>query len=263
MAANDYFDSADYTAIPKHTGARSAAINTFLQAIENGFTRLPTEARIKEGRVTWGAFGGTANAHTVTLPYTVAYGAGLMVGYLPTLTNTLAVSLDVNGLGAVAVKRADGTDLVAGDVAISPFVVIHNGTNFRLLSMPGGVLGTVAASEAAAAASAAAASSSASSAASSYDSFDDRYLGSKTSNPTLDNDGNALLTGALYWNSVAANMRVYGGAAWSVVAGNVAGPVSSGDNNIAIFDGATGQVLKDGGINISVLQLSMLSLGLI
>lgn len=48
-----------------------------------------------------------------------------------------------------------------------------------------------------------------------YDAFDDRYLGSKTSDPTLDNDGNALLTGALYWNSVASEMRVYSGVAWA------------------------------------------------
>lgn len=47
-----------------------------------------------------------------------------------------------------------------------------------------------------------------------YDSFDDRYLGSKTSNPTLDNDGNALVGGSLYYNSVAAEMRVYTGSAW-------------------------------------------------
>lgn len=51
-----------------------------------------------------------------------------------------------------------------------------------------------------------------------YDSFDDRYLGSKTSNPTLDNDGNALLTGALYWNSTASEMRVYTGSTWTTLA---------------------------------------------
>jgi len=47
-----------------------------------------------------------------------------------------------------------------------------------------------------------------------YDNFDDRYLGAKSSNPTLDNDGNALLTGALYFNTVAPEMRVYSGSAW-------------------------------------------------
>jgi hypothetical protein len=58
------------------------------------------------------------------------------------------------------------------------------------------------------------AATSATAAAASYDSFDDRYLGAKASNPTLDNDGNALLTGALYWNSTSNEMRVYSGSAW-------------------------------------------------
>jgi hypothetical protein len=66
----------------------------------------------------------------------------------------------------------------------------------------------------AAANSATAAANSATAAATSFDDFDDRYLGSKTANPTTDNDGNALLVGALYWNSVAGQMRVWDGAAW-------------------------------------------------
>jgi hypothetical protein len=67
-----------------------------------------------------------------------------------------------------------------------------------------------------ASANASAAAASASAAAASYDSFDDRYLGVKTTNPTLDNDGNALLTGAIYFNSVASEMRVYTGSTWQV-----------------------------------------------
>jgi hypothetical protein len=47
-----------------------------------------------------------------------------------------------------------------------------------------------------------------------YDNFDDRYLGAKTSDPTLDNDGDALVAGALYFNSVAGAMRVYTGSVW-------------------------------------------------
>ena len=48
----------------------------------------------------------------------------------------------------------------------------------------------------------------------SFDSFDDRYLGAKTSDPTLDNDGNALVAGALYFNSSSGIMKVYTGSAW-------------------------------------------------
>ena len=47
-----------------------------------------------------------------------------------------------------------------------------------------------------------------------YDNFDDRYLGTKTADPTLDNDGNALLTGAIYFNSTVDHTRFYNGAAW-------------------------------------------------
>jgi hypothetical protein len=47
-----------------------------------------------------------------------------------------------------------------------------------------------------------------------YDSFDDRYLGAKSSNPSVDNDGNALVAGSLYYNTVAPEMRVYTGSAW-------------------------------------------------
>jgi hypothetical protein len=47
-----------------------------------------------------------------------------------------------------------------------------------------------------------------------YDSFDDRYLGSKSSDPTLDNDGNALVAGALYFNTTVPEMRLYTGSAW-------------------------------------------------
>lgn len=66
----------------------------------------------------------------------------------------------------------------------------------------------------AAAASETAAAASATAAAASFDSFDDRYLGAKTANPTVDNDGNALITGALYFNSSAGEMRVYTGSQW-------------------------------------------------
>ena len=59
------------------------------------------------------------------------------------------------------------------------------------------------------------AAASASAAAASYDSFDDRYLGAKAFAPTLDNDGNALLTGAIYWNSTSNNLWIWTGSAWS------------------------------------------------
>lgn len=69
-----------------------------------------------------------------------------------------------------------------------------------------------------AATSASSAATSASDAATTYDNFDDRYLGAKSTPPTVDNDGNTLLVGALYFNSVLAAMYVWTGSAWSVMA---------------------------------------------
>ena len=57
-------------------------------------------------------------------------------------------------------------------------------------------------------------------AAASYDDFDDRYLGAKSSAPATDNDGDALITGALYFNTVANAMQVYNGTAWTVLTGS-------------------------------------------
>lgn len=51
-----------------------------------------------------------------------------------------------------------------------------------------------------------------------YDNFDDRYLGSKTSDPTVDNDGDALISGAMYFNSTSSLMKVYNGSAWQITA---------------------------------------------
>ena len=62
--------------------------------------------------------------------------------------------------------------------------------------------------------SATSAASSAASAAALLDNFDDRYLGAKTSDPALDNDGNALVLGALYFNSTDGVMKVYTASGW-------------------------------------------------
>jgi hypothetical protein len=73
-------------------------------------------------------------------------------------------------------------------------------------------------SASAAQASQIAAANSAAAAASSFDSFDDRYLGAKSVAPTVDNDGNPLVVGALFYLDTGTaeqiGMYVYDGAGW-------------------------------------------------
>jgi hypothetical protein len=67
------------------------------------------------------------------------------------------------------------------------------------------------------------AATSASEAAASADAFDDVYLGSKSSDPTTDNDGDPLAAGMLYYNTVSNLMRIYSGSAWENVAVSTTG----------------------------------------
>jgi hypothetical protein len=69
-----------------------------------------------------------------------------------------------------------------------------------------------------AASSASAAATSATAAAAALDEFTDVYLGAKSSDPSTDNDGNALTAGDLYFNTTSDTLMVYTGSAWTAAA---------------------------------------------
>ena len=92
-------------------------------------------------------------------------------------------------------------------------------------------------SAAAASASQVAAANSAAAAANTFDNFDDTYLGTKASDPTVDNDGDALVAGALYFNSTDNEMRVYDGGTW--IAASSAGGASLLEYNYTATAGQT------------------------
>jgi hypothetical protein len=62
------------------------------------------------------------------------------------------------------------------------------------------------------------AAASAVAAAASADTFDDVYLGAKSSDPSQDNDGDALGAGDLYYNTSSTTLQVYNGSAWATAA---------------------------------------------
>jgi hypothetical protein len=55
-----------------------------------------------------------------------------------------------------------------------------------------------------------------------FDTFDDRYLGAKASDPTTDNDGDPLQVGAVYWNTASGGSRFWNGAAWEAPSASAA-----------------------------------------
>jgi hypothetical protein len=90
---------------------------------------------------------------------------------------------------------------------------------------------TAAATSATASASSATASAaSAAAAAATKDSIDEFYLGAQSSNPTVDNNGDAVTAGDWYFNTSANETRIYNGSAWQVTAVSTAGLLTAANN---------------------------------
>jgi len=103
---------------------------------------------------------------------------------------------------------------------------------------------------------ASAASTSAAAAAASYDNFDDRWLGDKASDPSVDNDGNSLLDGAAYFNTTNNVLMVYdlGGTTW-----NRTTPTSSDQTKINTVSGIQANVTTVAGISSNVTTVAGIS----
>jgi hypothetical protein len=115
---------------------------------------------------------------------------------------------------------------------------------------------SAATSETNAAASASAASTSETNAAASYDSFDDRYLGAKATDPSVDNDGDALIDGALYFDTTLNVMKVYdlGTTSWKRTT-----PTSTQQTAIDNVDGISADVTTVAGISANVTTVAGIS----
>ena len=112
-----------------------------------------------------------------------------------------------------------------------------------------------ASSATAAASSQSAAAASATAAAASADNFDDTYLGAKSSDPSVDNDGDALSEGDLYFNTTTDQIKFWTGSAWTGIGVNtdVTTKVSSNDTTAGYLGakltatGSTGITLTETG----------------
>jgi hypothetical protein len=155
----------------------------------------------------------TSNTDASTKAYVDTSIANLIDGApstLDTLNEIAAALADTANFSDTVVLKAGST--MTGPLTLSgaPSSNLHAATKLYV----DGFAPAVAADAAAAAASAIAAEAA-------YDSFDDRYLGAKSTAPSVDNDGNALITGALYFNSVTAVMQVWSGSAWGNITSGV------------------------------------------
>ena len=86
-----------------------------------------------------------------------------------------------------------------------------------------------------------------------YDNFDDRYLGAKATDPALDNDGDALIDGALYFDTANNVMKVYdlGTTTWLRTT-----PTSGEQANIDTVSGISANVTTVAGISADVVTVA-------
>ena len=156
-------------------------------------------------------------------------------GTLNTL-NEIATAISAGGsFESTVVLKSGSTMTGALTLSGAPTVDLHAATKAYVDTVAG---------------SATAAAASATAAANSYDSFDDRYLGAKSTAPSVDNDGNALITGAIYWNSVTNQMFAWTGSAWGSIS-------STADIYRFRFTAAGGETsesgLDDNGLTLSYI----------
>lgn len=85
----------------------------------------------------WLVVTGTANAIIGTTATTItALAAGMLFRLVPTATNTLAVTLAVDGLTAKAVTKNGTTPLVGGElVSGTAYLVLYDGTQFQIVGV--------------------------------------------------------------------------------------------------------------------------------
>lgn len=207
--------SASTSASSALTSANSASTSassaqTFASTMAASVTAAQSSETAAASSATAAATSATSAAASATAAATSASSAA---------TSASSALTSANSANADAITAAASVASIAGyatDAANSASAAATSATSAATSASSADTSATAAAT------SATSAATSATSAAASYDSFDDRYLGAKSSPPTVDNDGDPLLTGALYWNTVTNEMFVWSGSAWGGISSTAA-----------------------------------------
>ena len=91
-----------------------------------------------EGALDYAVTGGSSNAYAVNLmPALDAYITGMPFYFKASFTNTGAATMNINGLGAISLKKNLSDDLIAGDIVSGQlYVGMYDGTNIIVINMP-------------------------------------------------------------------------------------------------------------------------------
>jgi hypothetical protein len=196
--------------------------------------------------------GNNANVSTVA---GISGNVTTVAGISANVTTVAGINADVS---TVATNNANVTTVATNIAAVNT-----NATNIVAIQNASTNATNAATSATNAANSATAAAASAAAAAASFDAFDDIYLGAKSSNPTVDNDGDPLSTGDQYFNTVSNELRVWNGSSWqaaSVIGGTVTSLTVTGSAVANTFS-SSGATITGGSINGTTIGATTASTG--
>ncbi len=209
--------SAAASATAAATSATSAAASA--TAAATSATSAAASATTAAASVATIAASATAAATSATSAAASATAAATSAASAATSASTMAASVTAaatSATSAAASATAAATSATSAATSASSALTSQTAAATSATSAATSASSALT-SQTAAATSATSAATSASAAAETYDNFDDRYLGAKSTAPTVDNDGNPLIVGALYFNSVTGVMGVWSGSAWVAI----------------------------------------------
>mgnify|MGYP006275286745 CR=1 FL=1 len=197
--------SATSAAASATTAANSVAtIASYATTASNSAAAAATSATSAAASATAAATSATSAAASATAAATSATSAAASA------TAAAASATSAGGSATAAATSASQAAASATTASNSAAAAATSATSAAASQAAAATSATSAAASATAAAtSASSAATSASSAATTYTAYDQRYLGAKASAPTLDNQGNALIQGATYWNTTTNTMYSY------------------------------------------------------
>ena len=197
----------------------------------------------------------------------IANTAHTSSGSQPLTTNTDSAKWDLLVDAASATSSASAAATSATNAANSATAAATSASNASTSESNAATSASTATTQATNASNSATAAQTAQAAAeAALDNFDDRFLGAKATDPTLDNDGNALQDGALYFDTTNDIMKVYDltNTTWrqlTLTSANqtnvntVAGQISP-TNNIATLAGLNTEITNLGGLTTEITNLN-------
>lgn len=210
--------SSATTATTKASEAATSATNAATSE-----TNAATSASTASTQATNAASSATSAASSATTATTKASEASTSA------TNAATSATSASTSASTATTKASEAATSATNAASSASTASGHATTATTKASEAATSATNAATSATAADTAKTAAQAAQTAAeAAADNFDDTYLGAKSSDPTVDNDGDALTAGDLYFNTSSNELKVYNGSSWQVAASDVSSLATKG-----------------------------------